>query len=94
MDESETGSANFFGPERIASVEMHLRAPSVDKGVQAGLWGLGLGVLIWLGLLAIGVGGGTALIMSALAGGAIFLYVRIYGEDEPVRTRRSRARTR
>ena len=61
---------------------MHLRPPSVDHGVVSFVWALGLGLLIFFGLLAIGVDRGTALIVSAVAAGAIFLYVRIYGEEE------------
>jgi hypothetical protein len=64
---------------------MHLRSPSIDQGVQAGLWGIGLALIIWLGLLGFGVAGATAFIMSALAGGAIFLYVRFFGGHEPQR---------
>jgi hypothetical protein len=64
---------------------MHLRSPSIDQGVQAGLWGIVLALIIWLGLLGFGVAGATAFIMSALAGGAIFLYVRFFGGDEPQR---------
>ena len=64
---------------------MHLRSPSIDPGVRAGLWAIGLGLLIWLGMLAFGVEGATAFIMAALAGGAIFLYVRLFGGDEPQR---------
>jgi hypothetical protein len=62
---------------------MHLRPPSVDQGVQAGLWAVGLGVVIWLGMLSVGVSGATAAIMAALAGAAIFFYVRLFGEEEP-----------
>lgn len=58
------------------------RPPSFDHGVISFLWGLGLGFLIWLGLLAVGVSGATSFIMAALAGAAIFVYVRIYGEEE------------
>jgi hypothetical protein len=58
------------------------RPPSFDHGFISFLWGLGLGLLIWLGLLGIGVSGATSFIMAALAGAAIFLYVRIYGEEE------------
>jgi hypothetical protein len=58
------------------------RPPSFDHGVISFLWGLGLGLLIWLGLLGIGISGATAFIMAALAAAAIFLYVRIYGEEE------------
>jgi hypothetical protein len=64
---------------------VHLRPPSIDQGVQAGLWGIGLALIIWLGLLGFGVSGATAFIMSALAGGAIFLYVRFFGGEEPQR---------
>lgn len=67
---------------------MHLRPPSVDQGVQAGLWGIGLAVLIWLGMLSFGVSGATSFVMAALAGAAIFFYVRIFGEDKPERSPR------
>lgn len=61
---------------------MHLRPPSIDQGVQAFLWALGLGLFIWLGLLAIGVSGATSFILAAVGGGLIFLYVRIFGEED------------
>ena len=70
---------------------MHLRPPSIDQGVQAGLWGIVLAVIIWLGLLSFGVSGATAFIMAALAGAAIFFYVRLYGGDEPQVQRRRRS---
>jgi hypothetical protein len=60
---------------------MHLRPPSVDKGVVAFLWAVGFFLYLWLGMVAVGVHKGTAFILSAVAAGAIFLYVRIYGED-------------
>ena len=62
---------------------MHLRMPSIDHGVQSFFWAVLFFVLIWIGLLAFGVASGTALILSLLAGGAIFLYVRLTGEDRP-----------
>ena len=62
---------------------MQLRPPSIDKGITAFLWALGLGLFIWAGLLAIGISQGTALIVALLSFGAIFLLVRIYGEDTP-----------
>lgn len=67
---------------------MHLRPPSIDHGVVSFLWAFGLGLFIWLGLLAIGVTGATAFIFGALSAGAIFIYVRLYGEERPVRQRR------
>jgi hypothetical protein len=74
---------NAYDPRR-----MHLRPPSIDQGVQAGLWAVGLGLLIWLGLLSFDVSGATAFIMAALAAAAIFFYVRLYGGDEPQVPRR------
>lgn len=68
---------------------MHLRPPSIDQGVQAGLWAIGLGLIIWLGLLAFGVSGATSFIMAALGGAAIFFYVRLFGGDEPQNSRRT-----
>lgn len=64
---------------------MHLRPPSVDKGVQAFLWALFFFLYLWLGMLAVDVSGATAFIFAAIIAGAIFLFVRIYGEDEPSR---------
>ena len=60
---------------------MHLRAPSIDKGVSAFLWALFFFLYLFLGMLAIGVATGNAFIFSALAGFGIFLYVRIFGEE-------------
>lgn len=65
---------------------MHLRVPSYDHGVLSAIWGFVLGLYTWLLLLAAGVSDATAFIFGALAGAAIFLYVRIYGEDRPGRT--------
>jgi hypothetical protein len=59
------------------------RPPSIDKGVSAFLWAFGFFLYLWLGMIAVDVSKGTSLILSAVAGGAIFLYIRIYGEDRP-----------
>jgi hypothetical protein len=64
---------------------VHLRMPSIDKGVTSFLWAAGLGLYIWLGLVAVGVSSATAALLAALSFCAIFLFVRIYGEDEPRR---------
>ncbi len=63
----------------------HLRPPSIAHGVASFIWGLVLGLYIWLGMLAVGVSGATAFVFGAVLGAAIFLYVRIYGVDEPRR---------
>jgi hypothetical protein len=64
---------------------MHLRPPSIDPGITSFVWALVLGVLLWGFLLAVGVPKATSFIVAALAACAIFLYVRLYGEDEPRR---------
>jgi uncharacterized membrane protein SpoIIM required for sporulation len=64
------------------------RPPSIDHGVVSFLWAFGLAVFIWAGLLAVGVSEATAVIVGAVAGFLIFVYVRIYGENEPRRPRR------
>jgi hypothetical protein len=60
---------------------VHLRPPSIDRGVTSFVWAFGLALYIWLGLLAVGAGQGTAFLLALLSFGAIFLFVRIYGED-------------
>jgi hypothetical protein len=64
---------------------VHLRPPSIDHGITSFLWALLLGVLLWLFMIAVGVTKPTAFIIAALVGCGIFLYVRLYGEDEPRR---------
>jgi hypothetical protein len=61
----------------------HLRPPSIAHGVVSFLWAFGLALFIWIGSLAVGVDGATAFILAAVAGGAIFLFVRIFGEERP-----------
>jgi hypothetical protein len=72
---------------------VHLRMPSFDRGLTSFLWAFGLGLYLWLGMLAIGVGGATAFIFAALSAGAIFLYVRLYGGDEVHPARRGERRS-
>ena len=58
---------------------MHLRMPSIDQGVQAFVWAVFFFLLLWVGMLALGVSGATALILSLVSSGAIFLFVRVCG---------------
>jgi hypothetical protein len=67
---------------------MHLRMPAIAQGVQAFVWALVFFLYLWLGMLAVGVTGGTAFILSLVAGAGIFLLVRTYGENE-LRPRRA-----
>ena len=109
MDESETGSANLFGPAARAAGPRfpsqtpagrrfftitrvpHLRPPSIDRGVASFLWAAGLGLYIWLGLVGIGMSQAMAAILAGLSFGAIFLFVRIFGENDP-RPQQTRSR--
>lgn len=59
---------------------MHLRAPSVDKGVSSFAWAFVFFLYLWLGMLAVGVDGGPAFIFSALAGFGIFFFIRLLGD--------------
>lgn len=90
MDESATGSVNFWtgsagspasGRGRIAAV--HLRMPSIDRGVQAFIWALVFFLYMWLGALAIDLPGGTSFVVSLVLAAAIFLLVRTRGGDRP-----------
>jgi hypothetical protein len=58
------------------------RPPSIDHGVVSFLWAVGLGLYIWLFLIyGVGTEGGTAFIFAVLSAFAIFLFVRIFGEE-------------
>lgn len=59
-----------------------LRPPAFSHGFISFLWGLGLGVFIWIGLLGVGVGLGPAFLFGLICGGLIFFYVRLYGSEE------------
>ncbi len=89
MDESATGSVNFFGPERAPlgatvvppgySLGMHLRMPSIDRGFQSFLWALLFFVVMYFGAVALDIQKGTALIVSLVSSFLIFLFVRTRG---------------
>ena len=61
---------------------MHLRLPAIEPGVKAFVWALLLSLYVWGFLLAVGVDKGTSTVLGLIALGAIFLYVRVYGESE------------
>jgi hypothetical protein len=63
-----------------------MRLPAFSHGVSSFLWALGFGVFIWLGGIAVGFSGALSFVVGAVAGAAIFLYVRVYGEDDPTRS--------
>lgn len=61
----------------------HFRMPSIDQGVQAFVWAVLFGAFVWAGLLAVGASTATAVVIAVVAFFLIFLYVRLFGEDEP-----------
>ena len=69
-------------PVRVQAVP-HFRLPAISHGVVSFIWGLFFGAFIWSGMLSVGVSGGTSFVIGAVAGFLIFLYVRVYGADEP-----------
>ena len=61
------------------------RPPSIAHGVVSFVWALVFGFYVWLGTLAVGVSGATSFIVGAVVGVGTFLYVRIYGVEQPRR---------
>ena len=72
-------------PESSTIAPMHLRMPSIDHGLQSFGWAVFFFLILWFGMLAVGVSGATAFILALVSGGAIFLFVRLTGEDVPGR---------
>ncbi len=64
---------------------MHFRLPAMSHGVTSFLWALGFALYIWLGGVAVGISQATAFAAAAVSACLIFLFVRIYGEDQPRR---------
>ena len=62
---------------------MHLRMPSIDRGVQSFVWAVVFFLFLYLGMVAIAVAKGTALVLSLVAAFLIFLVVRTRGGDDP-----------
>ena len=83
MREISLGGSGAVASSTIAP--MHLRMPSIDHGLQSFAWALCFFLILWFGMLAVGVSGATAFILSLVLGGAIFLFVRLNGEDVPGR---------
>jgi hypothetical protein len=66
------------------------RPPSIDQGVIAVIWAVGLAIFIYFGLIAIGTSGATAIVLALVSFAGIWLLVRLRGEDKPARRRVSR----
>jgi hypothetical protein len=57
--------------------------PAFSHGVTSFIWGIVFGVYIWIGGIAVGFSGGVTFVVGLLAAAGVFLFVRVYGEDEP-----------
>jgi hypothetical protein len=68
------------------------RPPSIDQGVIAAIWAVGLSIYVYFGLLAVGASGATAIVLALVSFAGIWLLVRLRGE-EPVRRRPTRRRS-
>jgi uncharacterized protein len=62
------------------------------KRLTALLWASFFFLYLWLGMLAVGVSGASALIFAAVIGAAIFVFIRVCSEDDPAVWRRPWAR--
>jgi hypothetical protein len=89
VDESATGSASFWSnacrdprPLDSSAMEFPPRPPAFSPGFQALVWGIVLGAYVWIGLLAIGIGAGSAVLFGLVAAVLIFFFVRLCGEDQ------------
>jgi purine-cytosine permease-like protein len=61
---------------------MHLRMPSIDRGVQSFIWAVVIFLFLYFGMLAIAVAKGTAFVISLVVGFLVFLFVRTRGGDD------------
>ena len=64
---------------------LHLRPPAIDHGITSFLWALFFGLFIWIGGSAVGFGSAVTFIIGCVVGFLTFVFVRVYGEDEPGR---------
>jgi putative flippase GtrA len=63
---------------------MHLRMPSVDRGVQSFVWAVVFFLFLYFGMVAIAIAKGTALVISLVVGFVVFLFIRTRGDDDPL----------
>jgi hypothetical protein len=62
---------------------VHFRAPSIDKGITAFAWAIGLGTYLYFFLVATGSNRAFSFLISAVSAAGIWLFVRTRGEDAP-----------
>jgi hypothetical protein len=57
--------------------------PAFSHGVTSFVWAIVFGLYILLGGMAAGFSTAVSFVAAAVAAAGIFLYVRVYGEDDP-----------
>ena len=62
---------------------MHLRLPSIDRGVQSFLWAVVFFLILYFGMVAIAVSKATAVVISLVVAFLVFLLARTRGEPDP-----------
>jgi hypothetical protein len=62
---------------------VHLRLPSIDRGVKSFLWALVFFLFLYFGMVSIAIAKGTAFTLALVASFFIFLFVRTQSGDEP-----------
>jgi hypothetical protein len=62
-----------------------LRSPALSHTSTSIAWAVGFGLYILVAGIAIGWTRGVSFVVAGVAGFAIFLFVRFYGEDDPRR---------
>jgi hypothetical protein len=85
--EDSAGMADVPQPSwarTLGSSTMHLRMPSIDRGVQSFIWAVVFFLFLYFGMVLIEVSKGTAFVISLLVGFATFLFVRTRGGDDPL----------
>ena len=60
---------------------MRLRPPAFSHGFTSFVWAFGLGLYVWVGLVAVDVSAGTAFLFGLLAGLGIFFFVLLFGGE-------------
>ncbi len=59
-----------------------LRPQSFSRGFTSFLWAVVFGLVVWLLLLGVGVGAGSAFLFGLVTAGLVFFYIRLFGGDE------------
>ena len=58
------------------------RPPHIHHGTASGTWAILFGVLIFVGAILLDLDKATAFIIALVSAGAIFLFVRLRGEED------------